>query len=119
MPDLRHIYLEQLKNGLMDALHQQVPSEILDPASLEEIVRPEWFDHFFFGRALTLCGPRELDNLQQCIENCVEEGVPGDLVECGTWRGGATILMRGVLAALGITDRRVWVAPSSTLISVS
>ena len=34
-------------------------------------------------------------------------GVPGDLIETGVWRGGATIFMRAVLAAYGDTDRRL------------
>ena len=36
----------------------------------------------------------------------------GDFIETGVWRGGVTILIRGVLAAHGITDRNVWVADS-------
>jgi O-methyltransferase len=38
--------------------------------------------------------------------------VPGDLIETGVWRGGATIFMRGILAAYGDTTRTVWVADS-------
>jgi O-methyltransferase len=38
--------------------------------------------------------------------------VPGDLIETGVWRGGSTILMRAVLEAYGVRDRRVWVADS-------
>jgi O-methyltransferase len=37
---------------------------------------------------------------------------PGDLIETGVWRGGASILMRGVLAAHGDTSRTVWLADS-------
>lgn len=31
---------------------------------------------------------------------------------CGVWRGGACIFMRGALRAYGVTDRTVWVADS-------
>jgi O-methyltransferase len=34
------------------------------------------------------------------------------VIETGVWRGGACILMRGVLKAYGDTKRRVWVADS-------
>ena len=37
---------------------------------------------------------------------------PGDLIETGVWRGGATIFMRAILKARGVTDRLVWVADS-------
>ncbi len=62
--------------------------------------------------AETMIGSVRLDNLQHCIESVLHDNIPGDLIETGVWRGGATILMRGVLAAHGITDRIVWVADS-------
>ena len=40
------------------------------------------------------------------------ERVPGDCMECGVWRGGAVIFMRGYLAAHQVTNRTVWVADS-------
>ncbi|HEX2272390.1 MAG TPA: TylF/MycF/NovP-related O-methyltransferase [Acidimicrobiales bacterium] len=62
--------------------------------------------------AETMIGLVRLDNLQQCVVDVIRRGVPGDLIETGVWRGGATILMRGVLAAYGVTDRVVWAADS-------
>jgi O-methyltransferase len=62
--------------------------------------------------AETMIGLPRLDNLQFCITDVLRRGVPGDLIEAGVWRGGATIFMRGVLKAYGDTDRTVWVADS-------
>ena len=62
--------------------------------------------------ALTMIGTRRLDNVEKCVRSVLEEGVPGDFIETGVWKGGTTIFMRGVLKALGITDRRVYVADS-------
>jgi hypothetical protein len=62
--------------------------------------------------AHTMIGMKRLDNLQFCIEDALANRVPGDLIETGVWRGGACILMRAVLAAHGVTDRRVFVADS-------
>ncbi|MBD3306099.1 macrocin O-methyltransferase [candidate division KSB3 bacterium] len=64
------------------------------------------------GYADTMIGLKRLDNLQECIESVIEEGIGGDLIETGVWRGGACIFMRGVLAAYQIQDRRVFVADS-------
>ncbi|MDQ6613544.1 MAG: TylF/MycF family methyltransferase [Actinomycetota bacterium] len=64
------------------------------------------------AHAETMIGLKRLDNLQRCIEDVVADGVAGDLLEAGVWRGGATILMRAVLAARGETSRSVWVADS-------
>jgi O-methyltransferase len=59
-----------------------------------------------------MIGMQRLTSLQQCVEIALTEDVPGDLVECGVWRGGACILMRAVLAAYGDQKRQVWVADS-------
>ncbi|MGY2876229.1 O-methyltransferase [Marmoricola sp. URHA0025 HA25] len=64
------------------------------------------------ARALSMIGNRRMDNLQYCVERVLLEGIPGDLIETGVWRGGATIFMRAILKAHAITDRTVWVADS-------
>ncbi|MEW1587743.1 TylF/MycF family methyltransferase [Micromonospora vinacea] len=62
--------------------------------------------------AETMIGLRRLDNLERCVKDVLERGVPGDLIETGVWRGGAVIFMRGMLRAYGDRDRTVWVADS-------
>jgi O-methyltransferase len=62
--------------------------------------------------AETMIGLKRLDNLQFCIRDVIAHRISGDLIECGAWRGGATIFMRAALLAYGDTDRRVWVADS-------
>jgi len=61
---------------------------------------------------VTMVGLERLDDLQACVESVVRDGVAGDLIETGTWRGGASILMRATLDALGAAERTVWVADS-------
>jgi O-methyltransferase len=75
------------------------------PAAREEgTIWPRYAD--------TMIGLKRLDNLQYCAETAIRESVPGDFIETGVWRGGACILLRGVLAAHGVTDRTVFVADS-------
>ena len=59
-----------------------------------------------------MIGMKRLDNLQHCVEDTLARQVPGDLIETGVWRGGASIFMRGILRAHGVSDRTVWVADS-------
>jgi O-methyltransferase len=63
-------------------------------------------------QGLTMVGLNRLDDLQACIESVVADGVEGDLIEAGAWRGGASILMRATLDSLGATERTVHVADS-------
>lgn len=62
--------------------------------------------------AHTMLGLDRLDNIQYCVETVIKDGINGDLIEAGVWRGGACIFMRAILAVRGITDRRVFVADS-------
>lgn len=64
------------------------------------------------ARAESMIGLKRMDNLQYCVETVLYEDIPGDLIETGVWRGGATIFMRGILKAHGVVDRRVWAADS-------
>jgi O-methyltransferase len=62
--------------------------------------------------AFTLTNEAGIDNVENCVLSVLERGVPGDLMECGVWKGGLTILMRGLLKACGVVGRKVWVADS-------
>ncbi len=63
-------------------------------------------------RAHTMIGLKRLNNIQFCVESVISDGIPGDLIETGVWRGGACIFMRSILKAYGDTARTVWVADS-------
>lgn len=84
-----------------------------------QLVRPVSYDahqreegKIWPGYADTMIGLKRLDNLQFCIESALNDGIEGDLIETGVWRGGACIFMRAVLLAYGIEDRKVYVADS-------
>lgn len=62
--------------------------------------------------AHTMAGMKRLDHLQCCVETILAEGVPGDFIETGVWRGGSSIFMRAVLKTHDVADRTVWVADS-------
>jgi len=59
-----------------------------------------------------MVGRRRLAHVERCVLDVLDQGVPGDLIETGVWRGGVTILMRAVLAQSGDHERIVWVADS-------
>ena len=62
-------------------------------------------------QGLTMVGLDRLDDLQRCVEAVVVDGVAGDLIEAGSWRGGASMLVRAVLDSLG-EARTVYAADS-------
>ena len=77
----------------------------------------DWADVRADGRdwprfAQTMVGLKRLDNVQHCVEQVIADGVPGDLIETGVWRGGVVIFMRAILEAYGDRERTVFAADS-------
>jgi hypothetical protein len=103
------LYLDLLKRVLTGTLFAAEP----DADNKDELRYIAGFiDHYIKGKAISMLPLVRLDNLQSCIEDVIAQRVHGDFIETGVWRGGATIFMRAVLKAHGITDRTVWVADS-------
>lgn len=78
------------------------------PAQLEDRVGGvEWIPD-----GDTMVGLYRLDNVQKCIHDVIKDGVPGDFIETGVWRGGTCIFARACYKAYGDTERRIWLADS-------
>lgn len=60
----------------------------------------------------TMVGMARLDELEACVAELIADDVPGDFIETGVWRGGASIFMRALLDVHGDTQRNVWLADS-------
>jgi O-methyltransferase len=84
--------------------------EVVRPQAIDLAVREKGGD--WPREAETMVGLRRLENIQTAVRTVIDEGVPGDWVETGVWRGGASIFARACLAAYGDTERVVWLADS-------
>lgn len=60
----------------------------------------------------TMIGMKRLENIREAVRTVVADGIPGDIVETGVWRGGASIMMRAALEAYGNQDKTVWCCDS-------
>ena len=107
------LYIELLKNCVGNRIYDD-DLDLLRPArdAAPADERAKYLGMVWPSRAHTMIGVPRLDNLRKCIEAVLEDGVPGDFIETGVWRGGACIFMRGILKAYGVEDRIVWVADS-------
>jgi O-methyltransferase len=127
--DVRSLYLDMLRRNLTRyGMHERMPARwpLRRRLLLKTIntFQPMAMGTSPFGlrkrdlgldwppEAETMIGMQRLISLQRCVETVLAEDVPGDLIECGVWRGGACILMRAVLAAYGDETRCVWLADS-------
>lgn len=96
--DPKELYIDLLKRTVTNIIYDYSPK------------RESGYD--IPVQAHTMIGMKRVNNIHELIKNIIENDTPGDLVETGVWRGGATILMRGILKAYNITDRKVWVCDS-------
>lgn len=110
MQGAKELYLDLLKRCLTNTIYQD--PGILRGEERAFDMRTRGQGHDWPAVAHTMIGIKRLDALHFCVEDVLNRGVAGDLIETGVWRGGAAIFMRGVLKARGVTDRIVWAADS-------
>jgi O-methyltransferase len=117
--ELRLIYLrlclegqEHFRQDVFLDIRRQRPAMYGEYVKLREVginygrtIQNLGFQHSMIGR-------RRLENIESCLHTILAERIPGDCIECGVWRGGAVVFMRGFLAAHQVPDRTVWVADS-------
>jgi hypothetical protein len=110
--EARERYLDELEDLLTgySTADPPMPGSPLPVRGFEPSYRDEGLD--WPATALTMVGRQRLRNFRTLIERAIREGIPGDILEAGVWRGGASILARAVLAAHGTDNRRVIVADS-------
>jgi hypothetical protein len=56
-------------------------------------------------RPYTMTSPERTVGLTRAVEYVCGGGIPGDIVECGVWRGGSMMAVARALLALGDTGR--------------
>jgi Macrocin-O-methyltransferase (TylF) len=109
---MNNLYLDLMKLCLTDMIYGDVSGALNLNASepFNEKIRREGRD--WPAYAHTMIGMKRLDNLHKCCESVLARNVPGDFIETGVWRGGASIFMRAVLKEYRVSERVVWVADS-------
>lgn len=121
---LRDMYLDLMRDILINEIYKDPPMKPVR-GKLKKILgggKYEADQSFDVDRrtlgqdwpsvAHSMIGRKRMDNLRLAVSSVVENGVPGDMVETGVWRGGACIYMRAILKSYGATDRTVWVCDS-------
>jgi len=110
----RDLYLDLLKKCLVNSIYEDAPAPIFIDGKTTSQYSSERrrAGRDWPTKAHTMIGLHRLNNLHCLAKRVLEEGIEGDFLEAGVWRGGATIFMRGLLKAYAVKDRVVWVADS-------
>jgi O-methyltransferase len=60
-----------------------------------------------FVRPFTMTSPERIFALHQSVIHVVKHRIPGDIVECGVWKGGSMMAAARTLQELGATERNI------------
>lgn len=107
---IRAAYLDLMRDSLIGRLNKDpaLPASKVD--GYKDNYREQGWD--WPAQAPSMIGAKRMHNLRSECERVLNAGVPGDFMEIGVWRGGACIMMRAVLKAYQVADRRVIAADS-------
>jgi hypothetical protein len=82
----------------------QRPTKEQEMIRLPDIIDADFWNLYPLAAPYTLLPAEKLYNFYCAIRYVVEQEIPGDIVECGVWFGGAVMLAGELLSQLG--DRR-------------
>lgn len=71
-------------------------------------MEPEFTELFTECHKYTMTSPERMYALYKAVEYVVRAGIPGDVVECGVWKGGSSMMMALALMHFGDTSRTLW-----------
>jgi O-methyltransferase len=109
----RHAYIDLLKRTITNYTYLGAERAFEDFRCINhyDLAAARWkIDQL--ARPLTLLTKAQLDLIEDAVAIIARQGVPGDFIEAGVWRGGVIILMRALLDAYNLEGRRVFAADS-------
>ena len=111
---LRRQYLDNLRNTLVG--YSQRTDFVKNIERPEEGTVPYNESTAFFGTGFcencyTNLGLQKLQRMRLLLEHLLASKVPGDIVEAGAWRGGLSMMFRGITRVFD-PSRRVYVCDS-------
>lgn len=100
-----HIYCCGIKIG---SYRSEKVRKIADDDRLLKIYGQEFMDIYHAVRPYTMITEEAAFLNYQCINYLEDNNIPGDIVECGVWRGGSCMLMALTLLKRGNTSRKIY-----------
>jgi O-methyltransferase len=101
--------LSSLPMRLATRLRGLVQTQATSPASTPPLPDSSAAFNELCGRVrpFTMTSPERLHALHEAVRYVIAADIPGDIVECGVWRGGSSMMAALTLLELG-AERRIW-----------
>jgi O-methyltransferase len=77
-------------------------------ARLHPDLEPAFLERYEQAAPYSMTSVERMYALHAGIRHVAAAGIEGDVVECGVWRGGSSMLAASTLLALGDTERTLW-----------
>jgi len=100
MESMEEAYLELVRAGITGSLDTESPEVFRHTKenAIDNINKPQ------SDMIRTLIGEKRLNNIRECVSAVCENGIKGDFLEAGCWRGGAVLYMKACLKVQSIKN---------------
>lgn len=71
-------------------------------------MEPEFKDIFLKSKDYTMTSPERMYSLYKSTEYVINNNIPGDIVECGVWRGGSSMVCALTMIKMQSTDKKIY-----------
>jgi O-methyltransferase len=98
----------KLVNKLLSAFGVKLYSLKDANVSFTDIDNPEFWEFYEIVKPYTMVSIPNLYSLYNSVIYVVKNGIEGDFVECGVWRGGCSMMVALVFKKYGVMDRKIY-----------
>jgi len=84
----------------LEPLEKSLPPDLMGDKEFMEV--------FTACKPYTMTSPERLYSLCQSMRYIAANSIPGDVAECGVWKGGSSMFIALMAIRLGIQDRQLW-----------
>jgi O-methyltransferase len=81
---------------------------MIDPVTPDIDKDPVFMDLYPQVMSYTMTSKEAVFALYTAINYVLDRNIPGDIVECGVWRGGSSLLAALIMKARNISDRKLY-----------
>jgi|TARA_B100001964_G_C14206164_1_gene588238 hypothetical protein len=78
------------------------------PKELPKDMDPEFREVYYACNEYTMTPLERMYALYKAVEHIVQKKIPGDLVECGVWKGGSGMIMAHTLLKMNEKNRKIY-----------